>query len=781
MKKTATVRSLLLLTLTLLAALALFCAPAYAAEGPVVTVQPEDAAVNYPDSASFHVEVAEPGQVASWQWIASDGYSDYVLDGVSARTDTLVIPATEQNENDLFYCCKITDKEGNVTFSDDACLHIANVDEDKPVLYVGDYALEPGEKLDLADTTLGSGTIEYAADGVNVTLTDLRLSTAVMTYDTSLAPSCGLLLAYRDSPVQKYYLHFKGVCLIDDTYYDPEYNAGGVAINSFFACKGEGEAPTVVIDGDGNLTVRGGSNQIYSDGNVELAAGLATEVNGSYFNDGIRCNDLIIDDGVRVGLRVNGTAVHTEGDLILKDGSALLVSSSAPHVSVGPTAKNLLFVVGDLKAGNAELRLNGWADPSSFVPYGAMVATMSAIDLAGQGSLIAEGTDIAIELSSFHSDTPFAMNFYGISGEGENNGVILTGGAKLDIKIDAPEVKNAGGVSIPGFFDIEGGSHVNVDVKALGEIIGAAADWKLAVSDSSLKIKAESVDGGLVLGAVCGEASFSLNKAGNVVSVTTPGGVAFGAGTETTDDPVSYTEGYLSKRIGLAGKTMCLKPEAYEPNPCGIPGYGCTIKAETFYGEDKSKPASEVLLSAALLNPFEDVAEGDWFFEPVLWAVGSGVTTGTDATHFTPYQLCSRAQLVTLLWRAAGCPAPKADCTMFFDIDPEAYYMDALSWAYYEDIVQGLEPHTFGPDASLTREQLAAFLYRYAQSQGEYYDPDFKLDFTDAASVSSWAEEPMSWCVQEGIITGVGNGRLAPQGTADRAQVATMLYRFMEQ
>ena len=780
MKKTATVRSLLLLTLTLLAALALFCAPAYAAEGPVVTVQPEDAAVNYPDSASFHVEVAEPGQVASWQWIASDGYSEYVLDGVSARTDTLVIPATEQNENDIFYCCKITDKEGNITFSDDARLHITNVDEDKPVLYVGDYALEPGEKLDLADTTLGSGTVDFAADGVNITFTDVKISSAVMTYDTNLTPSYGLLLAYRDSPMLTYYLHFKGECLLDDTYYDPEYNAGGVVVNCFFACKGEDEAPTVVIDGDGKLTLKGGSNQIYSDGNVELAADLTTDVNGAYFNDGIHGNDVIIDENVKVSLRVNGTAVHTEGDLILKDGSSLSVASSSPHVSVGPTAKNLLFIVGDLKASNARISLKGWADPASFVPYGAMVATMSAIDLAGEGSLIAEGSDIAIELSSLHADQPFAMNFNGVSGEGDNNGLVLSRGSSLDIKIDAPEVLGACGVYVPGFFDVESGCSVNVGVKAQGEVIGVDADRKFAVTDSSVKVSAESVDGGLTLGIVAGEALFSLNSPGAEVSSIAKDGAALAAGGDTTDDPVAYSEGYLSQLIGLAGHTMCLTPENYEINLFGIPGYGRTIKAETFYGEDKSKPASEVLLSSGI-PAFEDVAPSDWFYESVMWAVQNGVTTGTDGTHFTPYALCSRAQLVTLLWRAAGSPAPKADCTMFFDVDPDAYYMDALSWAYYEDIVQGLEPHTFGPDASLTREQLAAFIYRYAQTKGEYYDPDFKLDFADAASVSSWALEPMSWCVMEGIITGVGNGRLAPQGTADRAQVVTMLYRFMEQ
>ena len=771
------------LALVLLLALALLPAAALAADGPAITVQPQDAEVAYPAGASFHVQVAEPEKVASYQWIGSDGYSEFVLSGVSAATDTLVIPSTCQDDPDMFYCCIIKDKEGNTVTSDPVRLHVTNLFEDKTVLYVGDYALEPGGKLDLSTTTLGSGTVEFAADGVNVTLTDVTIDSTVMTYDAQLAPSYGLLLVRRNSPVQKYYLHFKGACLLNNTFYDPEYNSAGVVINSFFACKGKDEVPTVVIDGDCDLVVRGGTNQIYSDGNIELATDLATEVNGSYFNDGIRCNDLIIDDNVRISLIVNGTAVHTEGDLIMNDGSALIVSSSSPHVSVGPTAKSLLFIVGDIRAKKAELDLTGWADPANFVPYNAYVATMNGIDLAGEGSIVAEGTDIKINLFAMASDQPYAMNFYGVSGEGERNGVVLANGASLDIKIDSPQVMDAGGLSIPGFFDIEGGSHVNIDLRTAGEIVAAAANWKLAVSDSSLKVKAESTDGGLTLGVVCGEASVSLNKAGNVVQSAVSNGVAFAAGAEITDETVAYKEGYLPQLIQLAGKTMCLKPELYEINLCGVPGYGGTVKTETFYGADKSKPADQVLLSSTLLSPFEDVTEDDWFFEPVLWAVQNGVTKGTDDTHFSPYLLCSRAQLVTLLWRAAGSPEPKADCTMFFDVDPNAYYLKALSWAYYEDIVQGLEPHAFGPDASLTREQLAAFIYRYAQTQGEGFEGDwsFPLDFTDADQVSDWALEPMSWCVMKGVVTGVGNGCLAPRGTADRAQIVTMLYRFFEQ
>ncbi|MCR4963257.1 MAG: S-layer homology domain-containing protein [Firmicutes bacterium] len=785
-------RRFLILPLALLAALilpALFSAAAYADDGPVITVQPKDAQVNYPDGATFHVEVAAPEQVASWQWVASDGNSEFDLDGVSATTDTLVIPSTMQDDPDMFYCCVITDKAGKSAVSDPVRLHILNPMEDKTVLYVGDYALEPGEKLDISKTPLGKGTVSFAADGVNITLDSVQINSSGMTYGSGLTPSFGLYLVRRHSPIQKYYLHFRGDCLIDDTFYDPEYNAAGVAVNSFFACKGNEEVPTVVIDGDGKLTVKGGTNQIYSDGNIELAADIVTGVNGDYFNDGIRCNDLTVDDGVKVKLRVNGTAVHTEGDLCLNEGATLEAESSSPHVSVGPTAKNILFIVGDVKAKNAKLHLKGWADPANFVPYNAYVGVMSGISLAGGGSVIAEGAAISVELSAKHADEPYAMNFYGISGDGEDNDVILTQGATLDVRINAPEVTNAGGVSIPGFFDVEDGSRVDIDILAAGEVLAAEADRKLAVADSIVESKTKSADGGLTLGLVCGEAYISLNETGSSLHSVAKDGVAFAAGQPGDEETVKYIDGYQAKWIELAGLTRCVDPENAEINLYGIPGYGSVIRAETFFGSDKSKPAAEVLLTADILTPpvvkpaFVDVNAGDWFYEPVEWAVKKGIIKGTDETHFSPHQLCSRAQLATLLWRAAGCPAAKADCKAFTDVDVNAYYYPALNWAYEENIIKGLSPVSFGPNASITREQLAAFLYRYAQSKGQGFTGlwSFKLDFTDADKVSEWAVEPISWCVMNGIITGVGDKRLAPQGVATRAQVTTMLYRFFNQ
>ncbi len=111
-------------------------------------------------------------------------------------------------------------------------------------------------------------------------------------------------------------------------------------------------------------------------------------------------------------------------------------------------------------------------------------------------------------------------------------------------------------------------------------------------------------------------------------------------------------------------------------------------------------------------NPFTDIDETSPYYKAVLWAVEQGITTGYTATEFKPHWPCNRAHMITFLWRAAGKPAPKADCTMFFDVDTNSFYMDALSWAYYEEIADGLEPHVFGPAAPCVRGQAVDFIYR---------------------------------------------------------------------
>ena len=176
---------------------------------------------------------------------------------------------------------------------------------------------------------------------------------------------------------------------------------------------------------------------------------------------------------------------------------------------------------------------------------------------------------------------------------------------------------------------------------------------------------------------------------------------------------------------------------------------------------------------------FVDVSESDWFYEAVDYVFQRDLMNGTDPTHFTPDGTSSRAMVATILWRMAG--QPQADDTLSFtDIPASAWYTEAVRWAAETGIVTGYSDTKFGPDDPVTREQFAVMLYRYAQTLDEGFTGSwsFPLDFPDAAQVSDYAYEALCWLTMENVINGMEDGKLHPQGTATRAQLATMLMRF---
>lgn len=184
---------------------------------------------------------------------------------------------------------------------------------------------------------------------------------------------------------------------------------------------------------------------------------------------------------------------------------------------------------------------------------------------------------------------------------------------------------------------------------------------------------------------------------------------------------------------------------------------------------------------AALTNvlPFTDVAKDAWYFDAVQYVYENELFNGTGATSFSPNAQMNRAMLATVLYRLAGEPAVTGEGAAFTDVAQGTWYTDAVAWASVSGIVTGYGDGLFGSTDSITREQLAVMLYRYAQLM--------KLDtaaskdlsaFTDAGTVSTWATEAIAWACGEGLITGRTATTLVPQGTATRAEVATILMRF---
>ena len=177
--------------------------------------------------------------------------------------------------------------------------------------------------------------------------------------------------------------------------------------------------------------------------------------------------------------------------------------------------------------------------------------------------------------------------------------------------------------------------------------------------------------------------------------------------------------------------------------------------------------------------PFTDVRESDWFYEDVAFAYENGLFAGTSDTTFSPNASMTRAMLVTVLYRLEGQPAVNGR-SGFSDVQYNGYYEDAVTWAADNGIVNGTSTTTFSPNANVTREQMAAILYRYAQHKKYNTAASSGLNgFTDHASVSGYAAASLEWAVSEKLVNGSA-GKLMPTGNATRAQVAAILHRFVE-
>ena len=177
---------------------------------------------------------------------------------------------------------------------------------------------------------------------------------------------------------------------------------------------------------------------------------------------------------------------------------------------------------------------------------------------------------------------------------------------------------------------------------------------------------------------------------------------------------------------------------------------------------------------------FDDVAQDAWYYGAVSRCAREGLMTGTAQNLFSPDLPMSRAMLVTALYRLEGEPQRGLESLPFEDVDPQAWYFRPVLWGVEQEIVRGVEYHLFQPDENVTREQLAVILFRLSKAQPQTHQDGAAGLFEDWQEVSEWAREGMSWALEEGIVTGRGEGVLAPGDSASRAEVAAMLCRFLD-
>lgn len=226
------------------------------------------------------------------------------------------------------------------------------------------------------------------------------------------------------------------------------------------------------------------------------------------------------------------------------------------------------------------------------------------------------------------------------------------------------------------------------------------------------------------------------------------------------------------------------------------PDEGYQIASITVNGEEVAIPSNGVLTGldqndevivtfepipqGTTEEPFDDVSDSAWYADAVQYVYENGIMNGVTATEFGPNMTTNRAMIVTMLYRLEGEPA--AETAGFTDVATGVYYADAVAWAQANNIVNGITETTFAPSNNISREQLATILYRYAQYKG--YDVSVGgmslNEYTDASQISAYATTAMQWANENGLITGVTSTTLEPQGSATRAQVATILMRFVE-
>lgn len=267
-----------------------------------------------------------------------------------------------------------------------------------------------------------------------------------------------------------------------------------------------------------------------------------------------------------------------------------------------------------------------------------------------------------------------------------------------------------------------------------------------------------------VLSAKSGTYSTSVSPTSNgSVSLTPSTAVASTQVTLTVTPDDGYELGSLSV-TDQNGREVDLTKEGNGVYTFRMPEGGVSVRAKFV----KKQSAS-----------FIDVPKGSYYEAAVQWAVANGITSGTDENHFDPSGSCTRAQLVTFLWRAAGCPLVE-DELLFNDVSRRDYFAEAVRWAASEGIVKGYDESTFGANDTVTREQVATILFRFAAAQGmQAVTLQERLaGYSDAANVSTYAVSAMNWAVVAGVVQGA-NGSLLPQSDCTRAQIVTMLYRLL--
>ncbi len=548
-----------------------------------------------------------------------------------------------------------------------------------------------------------------------------------------------------------------------------------------FGIKSSEFAPLTIILKDGaNLDVKGALNKVYSD-NISSAAssqlghltvkgrGTLNFIGGACnMSSGLGCRSLTVEDDVALISRSN--AAGLEGAPGIYGFGARIYSGSI------------------ILKGNADVKFYGRADGAIFVNDGLSV---EAYDWTG--SMTASTSSKVIQKAS-SSPQKFQFNINKIKVTGYTDENSTEGGTELTQGIcDFGEVASSYKKLT---FAPKAPVTVTFEMNGHGEQVPAQP----LVAGAHAVMPPNPVASGWTFGGWYADSTFSqtfdftapINQNTKVYAKWTK--AASGGGSSGSGVTKYYTLSFdtgggsaISSVTKASGTTINLAD--YVPVKDGYDFAGWygdkamtekvtsleLIKSMTLYAkwEEKSKAAENPL-------PFIDVKMTDWFYGDINYVYDKGIMKSVSETSFAPKTPTTSAMLVTMLYRLEKEPEVSGKST-FADVADGMWYSKAIAWAQMNKIVEGHSATVFGPKNNISREQLAAILYRYAQYKG--YDVSKSADlsgFTDSGSIKSYAAMPMKWAVAEGLIQGMGNDMLSPSSGATRAQIAAIVHRFCE-
>ena len=613
----------------------------------------------------------------------------------------------------------------------------------------------------------------------------------------------------------------------DDNYADNEN-----AENAVIKCK---DGSQVTISGSGTLNVNAnGKNGIKSGATTETEGEASLTISGvtlnitAAVNDAINAEELLDIESGTLTILAGDDAIHC--DRVMNIGSA---GTTGPTITItscyeGIEAAELNICSGTIDITSTDDCLNAAnSDLGNYaftmtISGGTITAYSSEGDgFDSNGDLTISGGNVTVWTANRADNQPLdADGTLTLSG-----GTVLaaggSGGMGVTISASQPYVVygstgGMGGGQAPGNGQAPGGMNSSTGSTNSGADSTTSTGSTASGTAPGAPGGAPGMGGqpggmgpgnGQAPGSGAGfggGAGTSITK-GSTVTIQNASGTAVYTGTAACDASyVLYSSDKLTAGTTYtltAGSTTVGTAEAQTGTATGGMGGGQTpgngqapgnsgSNAGTGSGSDSSGSASGGSNSGSTGSDgagtppqapggFQDVGQGDWFFPAVDYVTKNGWMTGVGQGTFDPAGTAGRGQIVTILWRLAGSPA--AEGTAFSDVAEDAWYAQGVAWASANGIVTGYQDGTFGPEDAVTREQLAAILYRYARYMGWDTTAAGQLDrFSDGNTVAAYAKEAMAWANGAGLVNGTDGGALAPAATATRSQVAAIIMRMQQ-